>query len=59
VVKSKLGEGRKAFTLVETTMQVAPNGGVQESANSSAPREATKNLLADLESPRNLAYQKS
>ena len=51
MVKSKLGEGRKAFTLVETTMQVAPNGGVQESANSSAPREATKNLLADLESP--------
>ncbi len=56
MLKSKLDEGRMAFTLVDTTMQVAPSGGVQESANSSAPRAARKNLLADLESPRNLAH---
>jgi hypothetical protein len=30
---------------------VNPNGGVQESANNSAPRGARKNLLADLEAP--------
>jgi hypothetical protein len=36
---------------VEATLQVAPNGGVQENANSSAPRAARENLLADLESP--------
>ncbi len=47
---SKLGEGRKTFALVEATLQVAPNGGVGESANSSALRAARKNLLVDQES---------
>ncbi len=36
---------------VEATLQVAPNGGVQESANISAPSAAIEYLLADLESP--------
>jgi hypothetical protein len=47
---SKLDKGRKTFKLVEATLQVAPNSGVQESGHSSDPREARGNLLADLES---------
>jgi hypothetical protein len=36
---------------VEATLQVAPNGGVQENANISTLRAASKYLPADLESP--------
>ncbi len=35
----------------EAPLQVAPNGGVQESASSSALRISRENLLADLETP--------
>ncbi len=41
----------KELGKAEATLQVAPNGGVQESANSSTSRAARENLLADLESP--------
>jgi hypothetical protein len=41
----------KELGKVEATLHVAPNGGVQESTNSSTPRAARENLLADLESP--------
>ena len=45
----KLGEERKAFKLVEATLQVASNSGVREIAKISASRAAREDLLADLE----------
>ncbi len=41
----------KEVAKVEATLQVVPNGWVQKSANSLAPREARESLLADLEKP--------
>jgi hypothetical protein len=59
-IAAKLSEGERKSAIfleggevgkAEAPLLVAPNGGVQESASSSALRISRENLLADLETP--------